>query len=95
MFVELLQPFFGKPAGERLYVPAEEAQGLLRAGGFPHVAAEAADVPHEVFDDWLKRGGSTRKLNSPARRRRWKAKSRPFIGRTMNSNSAFPPSCDY
>ena len=41
MFVELLQPFCGKPAGERLYVPAEEAQGLLRAG----VARAVTDDP--------------------------------------------------
>jgi hypothetical protein len=28
----------------------------VRAGGYPHVAAEAWGVPKEVFDDWLKRG---------------------------------------
>ncbi len=28
----------------------------VRAGGFPHVAAEAAGVPREVFADWLRRG---------------------------------------
>jgi len=25
----------------------------VRAGGFPHVAAEAAGVPAEVFDSWM------------------------------------------
>lgn len=30
----------------------------IRAGGYPHVAAEAWGVPKEVFDDWLKRGGA-------------------------------------
>ena len=28
----------------------------IRAGGYPHVAAEAAGVPRDVFDDWLRRG---------------------------------------
>ena len=28
----------------------------IRAGGYPHVAAEAWGVPKDVFDDWLKRG---------------------------------------
>jgi hypothetical protein len=30
---------------------------FVRAGGFPHVAAEAAGVPQHVFERWLKRGG--------------------------------------
>ena len=28
----------------------------IAAGGFPHVAAEAAGVPRHVFDDWMRRG---------------------------------------
>jgi hypothetical protein len=28
----------------------------VRAGGYPHVAAEAAGIPRAVFDDWLRRG---------------------------------------
>jgi hypothetical protein len=28
----------------------------IRAGGYPYVAAEAAGVSPEVFDDWLQRG---------------------------------------
>jgi hypothetical protein len=28
----------------------------IRAGGYPHVAAEAFGVPQDVFDDWLQRG---------------------------------------
>jgi len=32
----------------------------IRSGSFPHVAAEAAGVPREVFEDWLKRGQSAR-----------------------------------
>jgi hypothetical protein len=28
----------------------------VRGGGFPHVAAEAAGVPAEVFDDWMRQG---------------------------------------
>src|SRR5580765_8574457 len=30
----------------------------IRAGGYPHVAAEAYGVPKDVFDDWLKRGNT-------------------------------------
>ena len=29
---------------------------FIRAGGFPHVAAEAAGIPADVFDAWLARG---------------------------------------
>jgi hypothetical protein len=29
---------------------------FLRAGGFPHVAAEAAGVPADVFESWLEKG---------------------------------------
>ena len=28
----------------------------IRAGGYPHVAAEALNVPKDLFDSWLKRG---------------------------------------
>ena len=28
----------------------------IRAGGYPHVAAEAFGVPRDIFDDWLQRG---------------------------------------
>jgi len=38
----------------------------VRAGGFPHVAAEAAGVPREVFEGWLARGEGPR---APARYR--------------------------
>jgi hypothetical protein len=30
--------------------------GFIRAGGFPHVAAEAAGIPRELFAVWLRRG---------------------------------------
>ena len=38
--------------------PEHEAQllGYIRAGGFPHVAAEAAGIPKEVFTSWLECG---------------------------------------
>ena len=39
---------------------------FVRAGGYPHVAAEAAGVPRRVFDRWLKRGGR-RKARQPYR----------------------------
>jgi hypothetical protein len=28
----------------------------VRAGGYPHVAAQAAGLPYEVFADWMRRG---------------------------------------
>ncbi len=34
----------------------QQIAAAIRAGGYPHVAAEAWGVPKEVFDDWLKRG---------------------------------------
>ena len=43
--------------------------GYILSGGFPHVAAEAAGVPREVFDGWLRR----------ARARRPKKKYRLFF----------------
>jgi hypothetical protein len=38
--------------------PAVEKDVLafIRAGGFPHVAAEAAGVPRAVFERWLRQG---------------------------------------
>ena len=30
--------------------------GFIRAGGYPHVAAEAAGIPREMFAVWMKRG---------------------------------------
>ena len=30
----------------------------VRAGGFAHVAAEAAGVPRELFEEWMRRGES-------------------------------------
>ncbi len=30
----------------------------IRAGGYPHVTAEAFGVPQDVFDDWLQRGNA-------------------------------------
>jgi hypothetical protein len=30
--------------------------GFIRAGGFPHVAAEAAGIPRELFAVWMRRG---------------------------------------
>jgi len=34
----------------------KDITAFIRAGGFPHVAAEAAGVPADVFDAWLARG---------------------------------------
>src|SRR5262245_33430655 len=33
-----------------------EICAYIRAGGFAHVAAEAAGIPREVFDQWLQLG---------------------------------------
>jgi hypothetical protein len=33
---------------------------FIRAGGFPHVAAEAAGIPHEVFEQWRRQGEGSR-----------------------------------
>jgi hypothetical protein len=35
----------------------EAITAYIRAGGYPHVAAEAAGVPRRVFQRWLRRGG--------------------------------------
>jgi hypothetical protein len=32
----------------------------VRAGGYPHVAAEAAGIPRAVFKDWMRRGAGPR-----------------------------------
>ncbi len=34
----------------------------VRAGGYPHVAAEAAGVPQELFEEWLRKGEAGRPL---------------------------------
>jgi hypothetical protein len=45
-----------------LLTPDVEQQilGFIGAGGFPHVAAEAAGVPQDVFRNWLERGSRPR-----------------------------------
>jgi hypothetical protein len=46
-------------ARTRLLLTAELARQIVafaRAGGFPHVAAEAAGVSRDVFEAWLRRG---------------------------------------
>jgi hypothetical protein len=35
----------------------QDIVSTIRAGGYPHVAAEAWAVAKDRFDDWLKRGG--------------------------------------
>ncbi len=37
----------------------EQIISSIRAGGYPHVAAEAWGVPKDVLEDWLKRGNDT------------------------------------
>lgn len=45
-----------------LLTPEIEAKiiAYVRAGGFAHVAAEAAGVSREVFDEWMRKGESKR-----------------------------------
>src|SRR5581483_2999701 len=40
---------------------AEQILAFIRAGGYPHVAAEAAHVPRETFEEWLERGRAARR----------------------------------
>ncbi len=35
----------------------------IRAGGYPHVAAEAWGVPKDIFEAWLKRGNAKNSLD--------------------------------
>jgi hypothetical protein len=41
-----------------------EICAFIRAGGFPHVAAEAAGIPKDVFESWLARGRKRGKRNA-------------------------------
>ena len=36
----------------------EKIAAFIRAGGFAHIAAEAAGLPREVFASWMERGES-------------------------------------
>lgn len=36
----------------------QQIVAAIRAGGYPHVAAEAFGVPKDEFDDWLARGNA-------------------------------------
>ena len=38
-----------------------EICAFIKAGGYPHIAAEAAGVPREVFNDWLEWGRKSKK----------------------------------
>jgi hypothetical protein len=38
----------------------EAIAAYVRAGGYPHVAAEAAGVPREVFEEWLRKAEGER-----------------------------------
>ncbi len=38
----------------------EQILAFIRAGGYPHVAAEAAGLPRDVFERWMERGQSAR-----------------------------------
>jgi len=45
---------------KRRPLPTEEIEkaitAFVRAGGYPHIAAEAAGIPREVFEEWLRKG---------------------------------------
>lgn len=38
----------------------ERIASFIRAGGFPHIAAEAAGLPRELFEEWMQRGKDPR-----------------------------------
>jgi hypothetical protein len=42
---------------------AQTICAYIRQGGFPHIAAEAAGIPVEVFQSWLAKGRSKRAKN--------------------------------
>lgn len=44
----------------------DQIASYIRAGGFPHIAAEAAGVPQDAFERWLRRG---RQQQAPAKYR--------------------------
>jgi hypothetical protein len=46
------------PVSQQRPTPAlqQTIAAYIRAGGFPHVAAEAAGVPRALFEKWLRRG---------------------------------------
>ena len=52
------------PAKHPLLTPAVEKMiaAYVRAGGYPHIAAEAAGVPRKVFQEWLRKGEAERPL---------------------------------
>src|SRR5450755_246389 len=39
----------------------KEICAFIKAGGYPHIAAEGAGVPREVFNDWLEWGKKSKK----------------------------------
>ena len=55
---------------------------FVRAGGYPHVAAEAAGVPRHVFERWLKRGGR-RKARAWREGRAGPTNSKPAVSRVV------------
>lgn len=42
----------------------KEILAFVRAGGFPHIAAEAAGIPNHVFQGWLSAGSPSNKGKS-------------------------------
>lgn len=50
------------PSTPRRPTPAQRelVVAYIRAGGYPHVAAEAAGLPRSVFETWLRRGAGPR-----------------------------------
>jgi hypothetical protein len=49
---------------KRCPLPTPEAEEIIaayvRAGGYPHIAAEAAGVPRDVFEEWLRKAEGKR-----------------------------------
>lgn len=57
---------------------------FITAGGFPHVAAEAAGIPREVFEEWLQLG---RPIGSGGKRRKPHPTYTPFWTRVMTATA--------
>jgi hypothetical protein len=54
-----------RPGRSKLFVLTrqviQQITSFIRAGGHPHVAAEAAGIPKEIFDAWMRLGCPVRR----------------------------------
>lgn len=64
----------------------QQVMAAIRAGGFPHIAAQAFGVTPALLEDWLRRGEHGRK---PGGRRRGKRGARRFRAFATEVREAF------